>query len=905
MTTPLQAPRKKPEWAHLPTLEDSDEKVREYLNRTIAPMSYRRRYNTQRAALNLWFYLGRQWIEPRSELVPGSGVYHFREIYRNSLAAFPRPVTNIIAPSVDNEVARLGRKELIPDTSAGKNKPEWQAASRLAKDILMAEMAREVWPDKRDELHMNFCLESIAILRTAWDENDSDLALVAAPGTVKCPTCGRKYASREIPRSFLATGIPSPDSPGQVAMAHTDTLEAVQEQGEASAMFPKGIPRLSMKECPYCESASALEPYPVSEEEAMDSDAFGRQLGLLVPRGEGMIDPLSIHQFYPESGGVDVEPRDQVSMQSMCVRSLEWIALRYPEFGDELEAEEPSVMLRQTPLYAEPILSGLSGHNAAIGQEAFQNHARLQECVILPHPHVPGLQRGAIFHRLANGTKVLRQELMVEVKGEEDYKYVPRIKYHFARFKRIPRNFYGRTFVDDLIPIQRRLNELDAQVIDLRERGKPTMYMPKGTEIYDRDDLQGSMVYTEFESPNPEWSPAAGVFPGIPITGNPYFQERGQIMEDAQRVGFPQDIEIGQAPGSVKTTSGLMLISEEASQTRAPRERALALMYEAAFTHLLEMNWAFRKEEQQLEIESEAGVYEYKSFVGTDLVGGIRVKVNARAGYDQTLYNKEAASEALQLGLYQIDSPDARDKLLDLLKLPKDVNEGSGIQVRRAEMAWSDFMRLDKVPTPDYTMWDFPAFLAIFRKRWMGDDCMIRQRDAGFDEIWSELVTWEQKLAMFDEQEQRSIMYKEVPPEQWAQVYEQGQKMVAEAKASYEAAQTRFNQLGAQGAALGAAAPTPPQPPMMTEFPPPPQVPFLPDPLHEKIYEVWMRMMPQHRAALEAAKTSQGSRGGQFLEMDLLLRMRAVVEACRMSAEPPMPMMPPEGAPPEGGAPPM
>jgi len=37
---------------------------------------------------------------------------------------------------------------------------------------------------------------------------------------------------------------------------------------------------------------------------------------------------------------------------------------------------------------------------------------------------------------------------------------------------------WGRTFVDDLLPIQRRLNELDAQVVDLRERGKPSLYLP-------------------------------------------------------------------------------------------------------------------------------------------------------------------------------------------------------------------------------------------------------------------------------------------------------------------------------------------------------------------------------------------------------------------------------------------
>lgn len=910
MTLSAAEPRKyapgKPAWQYYPSLQDTDEDVRGYFDRQIAPLSHRRRYHTQRAALNLWFYLGRQWIEPRSELAPGNGAYHFRELYRNSLAAFPRPVTNIIAPTIDNEVSRLGRKELVPDTSAGKNKPEWQAAARLAKDILMWEMSKEIWADKREELYMNFNVDGIAVLRTGWDENEKEQTLVASPDVVRCPTCGRKYASRKIPRGFASIGMPGGEE-GPIEMRHAETLREVPMQGEMSEGEAQRLAQVEMAVCPFCEEAEELQPYPVNEDEAASPDAFGRPMGLLVPRGTGTIDPISLHEYYPENGGIQIEPREQQVFHSQTVRPLEWIALRFPELGDEIRPEAPQNLMRENPLYAEPILSGYLGYNMSTGLESFANHARFQETVVLPQPHIPGLERGAVFRKMAEGNTVLRQELMVEVEGEDGYKYVPRVKYHFARFRRIPKNFWGRTIIDDLVPIQRRLNELDAQVVDLRERGKPTMYLPKGSVIYSRDDIQGSMVYTEYDSPDPAWVPAQGIFPGVPITGNPYFQERNQILEDAQRVGYPQDIEVGMAPGSVKTTSGLMLISEESSQKRAPRERSLAEMFQAAFTHLLEMNWAFRKEDEAIEVMTEGGTYEFKSYTGTDLIGGIRVKVDPRAGYDQTLYNKEAASEALQMGLYRPDTPDAVDKLLDLMKLPKDVNEGVGIQVRRCEMAWSDFMRLNKVPDPDYSAWDFPTWHAIFLKRWMGDDCRIRQEEVGWDGIWTQLVTWEQKMATFDQMEAEVQMYKEVPPEQWAQVKAEGDRMVAQAKAAYEQALESFNKMGQTGAMAGAAggAPpmgaAPPPPPPMEQFPDPPQMPFLPDALHQRIYAVWMRMMPEHQVGQEAAQTVAsmdvpGQGAEAQLELDLLLRMRAVVEACRLLGQPQMPAAPPEGA---------
>jgi len=895
----------KPEWLHLPTLNSTDEEIRGYFNEQISPNSDRRRFHTQRSALNLWFYLGRQWIEPRSTLAPGNGSYHFREIYRNSQAAFPRPVTNIIAPSVDNEIARLGRKELVPDTSPAKNKPEWQAAARLGKDLLIAEMAKQIWADKRDELYLNFTLESVACLRTAWDENDRDRTLVASPDTVYCPMCQRKYASKTVPRSFSSLGIPGEmEEMGPVDMRHTETLSDFEEKGEASAMHPQGIPRVNMQDCPYCEKATKLEPYPVNEEEAGESDTFGRPMGLMVPTGSGEIDPVSIHEYFPENGGIQIEPREQVVFHRMTVETLENIALRYSELGDEIRPEAPATLIRMNPLYAEPTLSG----GAATGMECFRNHARLQECVVLPQPHIQGLERGAIFHRMAEGNRVLKKELMVEVEGDEGkYKYVPRIAYHFARFKRIPKNFWGRSFVDDLIPIQRRLNELDAQVVDLRERGKPSMYLPKGTTIATREDVQGSMVFIEYDSPDPTWQPGQALFPGVPITGNPYFQERNQIMQDAQAVGFPQDIEMGQSPGSVKTTSGLMLISEEASQKRAPRERALALMYEGAFTHLLQMNWAFRKEDSAYEVQTEAGTFEQKSFTGTDLVGDLRVKVNARAGYDQTLYNKEAAAEAMDRGLYIVDSSDARDKLLDIMKLPKDINEGAGIQIRRAEMAWSDFMRLNKIPEPDYSMWDFQTWHGIFTKRWMDDECYARQQEVIFADIWTELITWEDKLQQADDMEEQFALYKETPPEEWQAIFQQGTQKVDEAKRAFEQTMLRFNQVQSSAMQAQGAPPAPPAPPPLEQFPPPPPegFQFLPDALHERLYEVWKRMLPQMRTGLEAAKTTQSMgvpqpQAKKMMDLDLLLRMRAIIEAFRLLAAPPP--MGPEGMPP-GGAP--
>ena len=461
-----------------------------------------------------------------------------------------------------------------------------------------------------------------------------------------------------------------------------------------------------------------------------------------------------------------------------------------------------------------------------------------------------------------------------------------------------------------MVPLQRRLNELDAQMIDLRERGKPNMWLPEGTEVYTRDDVQGSLVNLYYDSPNPAWEPRMGIFPGIPISGNMYGSERTDILNDMQMVGAPQDIEVGQAPGSVKTTSGLMLLSEEASQKRAPREASLTEMYEGAFQHVLQMTWAFRKEDASYKVQSEGGIYEQKSYTGTDLLGEMTVKMEAEAGYDQTLYNKEAAGEALQMGLYQLDSPAAIDRILDLMKLPKDVNENQTIQVERAEMAWSDFMRQQQVHIPDFTIEDPLTWYAVLGKRWMGDDSYVLQEKAGWREILPAIANWEQKMAEMEAQEAPvKAIYGSQPPETWPELYAQGNELVQRSMKAHQDAQRSWEQAAQSAQAEGIEPPMPPPPPPMTEFPKPPVQPFLPEPLNEKIYTVWMRLNPPVRKGLLGAQSAAAVGVTQpsqerFVVLDLLMKMRAVIESYRLMQQQAAQAAAMAGAGPEAAPPP-
>lgn len=849
-----------------PTLEWEDQDVKGWMEKHLNPRSRFRRWIMINAAQNLWMYLGRQWLAPIPDLRHNQNfVYAFRDVYRQSFAAYPRPVTNLIAPAVDNEVARLGRRELVPDTSPRKNEPKLEAASRAAKNIMLWELAQQAWPDIREQVNFELVMSGTAILRSMWDETTTELVPVASPDAVVCPSCSKVFASDVIPAAFAALGMPGlGDDGGPMPMMHTESLEKPEED--------RGFAEVRMRNCPFCEQPSELKSYKMSKEEAQgEEDPFGRQLGTMLPKGRALLEAVTVHDLYPENGGVNVDPWTCSMWGQSTVRPIDWVEDRFPELKGKIDPDPVADLRKQHPLLGDPLFSGAAVMSISGLDGIYDYHVMVKEVHIDPKP-VPGLENGASIVRV--GEHVCRRPLCVEVETEDGPRKVKRVKYGAARYRRMPKVFWGRSFVSDLTHVNRRLNQLDSQVIDIRERGIPTLYVPVGTEIYKRDDDGGAMRVVEYNATNPTWHPSQAMFNPQPLTGNAYYTERNAILQDAQTVGAPQDIELGKAPPGLKTTSGLMVLGEEAGASRAPRERQLIEMYEALWQHFLELQWVFRKDDISYRALNVQGRRETVAFSDTNLLGGIEVKVEKRADYDSKIYQKEATAEALGANLYRLDSQAAIDKVLELMGLPKDINEESSLQVDRAEDAWQRFLKTSEVPVLDSGLNDPFIWFQVLGKRWFSDSAIELQRSVGWPEVTRALAGWEDVLQRMElEDDKLRPIYGNVPHEQWAAVYEQGAALTAQVAETMAAAAQSMGQ----------------PPPQAQEFPKPPQRPFLPKLLQDKIHAVWVSMLSKELEALGRIKPMDGLKPELLAEharatrLDSLLSMRAVIEAARMT----------------------
>src|ERR1700690_2147006 len=94
---------------------------------------------------------------------------------RTSHANLGLPVDNIIAPTVDNEIVRLGRREDVPQTTPRKNTPELIAAARLSKGVLQFGLKEVGFPELREQLAFDLVATGTCTLKSWWDERIDDM----------------------------------------------------------------------------------------------------------------------------------------------------------------------------------------------------------------------------------------------------------------------------------------------------------------------------------------------------------------------------------------------------------------------------------------------------------------------------------------------------------------------------------------------------------------------------------------------------------------------------------------------------------------------------------------------------------------------------------------------------------
>lgn len=875
-----------------PTVDEGVEGVIQYRDRHFSDYNTYRDRHMSRIVEDILYDLGRQWVERDSNIVEGGRGYVFRDMQQTGESEMPRPVTNHISPAIDVEFATLAKRQWNPKIPALSRDPRLEAAAKVANEVLKDRLKKLHWEDIRDRFIRNVICMGTGILVSRWDESYYETTWVHSEEPVVCTDCGAMLAEKSAPEGYAQKYV------------------AARQEGQPKPMmadYEEGGEEVELGSCPDC--GGELTELELDEETSKGGkDIFGRELGKNVPKGNTNIEVITPFEYFPENAGIFVNTTT-VKQHGICkVRSLDWVEEHYPQYADQIEPEDAVDLLKDHPLLGEWDIVGRydSGYDGGL----MDNHVRVFELIQEPTYRFPKGRYIVIIGR-EQGIVVRNGDLNREVTGEDGKTAcVPEVLIAGGVWKPREGEYWGKSLVDDMLSLQNRINGIDSQLIEARERmGTPNLMMPEDADLQGPESRAGyggaKLFRYRLSALNPSAKPE--VFGSILMPSGVY-QERQAMLQDLTKIIGPADIEIGEAPRNVTTTSGLQILGEQAERRRGTREREITSAIQKIWEHQLSLLWTLRVDEDYYEAVTPDGAWEIKQYNRMHIAGQTKVEVEKQAYIDRSIVMREAAREAMVDGLYVIDSPLAKKRLLELRGLPTDVNEDTTLQIDHAKRVWSDFVDEQTVPVIDEGL-DNPGI----RFQVLGT-CLMQDEGRKISEraLWSHILPliagWEQELMSLDEQDAlaRQTYGGEPPPEVANEQY-------AKLKAAHADAMNAYNQqleFMKQQAATDPAFQMPTQPLQPPQEPPAPV--FIPQKMETRIMLVWKKMIPQHGGIAPAMAQAAAKRlvPQQEIEdeVDRFLRFRAVVEAYRLTGQqtvapgstPGQPGAPPQATPPPG-----
>ena len=880
-----------------PALDATPEDIKSFHNRYFSRYSTYRSRHMQRIATSLYYILGRQWIERDNDILPeGARGFALRDMAPDENIELPRPVTNLIAPAIDVEFATLSKRQWVPKIPTYSRDPRMEAAAKVADDVLNDRLKKLDWEDLRDRFILNLCHMGTATFHSFWEESYYQTAWVSVPEPHSCPACGSLLASRSVPQSLAL---------------------ALQQGGGVGTMrdSDENEEEVELQNCPTC--AGELQRTDLSEEQSHLLDAFGRPLGEDLPKGGTAIELITPFEYYPQNAGVGVTPETIRQHGIAKVRSLDWIEEHHPDLIDKVEPEPVETLMREHPLLGEWDIIGRYDYSLDAG--IYDHHAMVYDLYADPSYR---FKEGRAIRIIGTTQQLIarNEPLVRKVQGSDGKEAaVPIAIVASAVWKPREGEFWGKTLADDLLSPQNRINGIDAQTIEARERmGSPNLMTPDDSDLEGPEFRAGFGLGKIFKYRPSVINPAAKpeVFGAVTMPSGVAL-ERQACVESMTKIIGPADIEIGEAPRNITTTSGLQILGEQAERRRATRERGITSAFKKIWRHQLDLLWTLRVDSDTYESKLPDGSWEIKQYDREAIGGQTKVEIERQAYIDRSIIVRESTRQALLDGLYDASTPTARKKLLELMGLPTDVNEDTNLQIDHARRQWVDFVDDGKVPVIDLTLDNALIRFHVLGTMLMQDEGLRISEDALWPQISPIIAGWEDqhaRLSMVD-QMTREQYGGEPPKEQAAEQYAQMTMSYQESKAAYDqSVQMKMNAppgMPPPDMSMQAAPPQPPLPPV-----------FLPQQPEQRIFLVWQntfqnKLGPQGLAqlVLKAATEKMADPMEMTKKVNSFLRFRAVVEAYKLMSGPslapgstpgamPVPEGGPGGGPPQGGPPP-
>ncbi len=638
------------------------------------------------------FYSSDQWVR----FLP-----HTRKFVKHTLDEWvPTPVTNLVVEHVDRILDIFTSGDLLPIVDpATQDQPDLDAA-RAATRILHSEYGR---------LNTE---ENIVIPAALW---------LAVAGNCFLSTTWNARAGDTIryPKKRIGTKA-----------IEQDTLECMN----CGRVEPAVIQRSQCVECGgnmVKSKAYQLDdlgnPMLLDVEEAVEGEYDEFTVGQIE---EHIISPLN---FYPEPATTMRKVRYAIETEPMSVDTIKDL------FGSKAKDVMPESLDFDAfgGLYAEALQM----------QYVPEKEHQKDHALVKWFRHVPD-------RRWKNGLLLIIANGHILYQGDLDDCGDGKLPYTHLKYRHIPNSFWGVSLLNDLIPMQKRLNAIDSHVVQNRKQMVSNQWLvPEGSGVTKVDGRSGLMI---------RWTPSTsgGFKPerlqGVPLP-NQVMQEREQVKMDMELVSGAKEVLQGNVPPGPETGAAIEAMQEQAFRRFGPLVklwRAGLSKHEHMKLKLAQMYW---KENRIVRVLGDNKQLESYFLSGADITQATDMTVRVSIGMDYSQSaQRQKILQAAQMGLLgDLRDPMIRGKILERLEI-KGFESEYTLDAKKARR-YLEMMKDGEMPPPPEPVDNHSIQFQVYKDYMLTSDFeqlpeptkeMIRQRAT----IHRQIMQQEQQQLMMQAQ---------------------------------------------------------------------------------------------------------------------------------------------------------
>ena len=556
----------------------------------------------------------------------------------------PRPITNFILPTVRTVISQLTKQKPEAIVRPNSNDPRDVAAGKVADlilDVKYEELREE--EKQQEKCSWGVCCGTV-FKKVFWNESTNKVLRIPKVENIKRNALGED-----------GSNIPELDNFGNQMTDSTGNPIYQQEEVEQPVLDELGN--------------------PVNDEIQI-----------------GDVDTAVIPPFNIAMPLQTRSPLELTWIMEYSIQTVDWIKEQYDQDGDgytgeakELTEEKDLNTVLQIEYRLRTLVGRRSGGHYSTGSSGYidiKNSAVLKEFYSKPNKDYP---KGRMVV-VANSRTLYAGDNPYYVEGHDD-SWNPYVEW---RFDIIPGRAWGKSLVDELIPINRRINSIDALIIlNRKTMAIPQWLIPNGCGVpngyingrpglnilYNPVGANGAKPEKVQPSPLPQQ----------------IYDERSQAVDDLKALGMTNQVLEGENPTGVKTAYQLEQLQENALANFGSTFQRWEKSFEREQTKILLLISQRYKEprpefgKKLRAINKDITDIELEMFLGEDLRDNVNVRVENGSSIPRSRAGENAVlREAIQNQLLNLDNPVSKNEIYARLGL-KGIDYEKSPDIKRAQ----------------------------------------------------------------------------------------------------------------------------------------------------------------------------------------------------------------------------